>query len=1391
MQVTSVRLSRLAWSTLFLTTLIFADQSAVNNPLQIEQIDSHQSVLHFQMPAFSMGQVTLTSGVYEQIQSSLQSTVRDPGAPEIPTSVTYLAIPENGQASVSVEILASSVMQGIDLVPTQAQQLEVETFGSGFLKNDAIYTQNDWYPQSPAALYSPAKMRDLTIAPLEVRPFQYNPVTKELRVITEMRVSVNFDRELVAPDQPVSPLFAPLYEAVISNYPAVVTEEVARPTYLFIVPNNFAITSIIAPLVAWKHEKGFNVHVATTGETGTSTSSIKTYIQNAYNNWPDRPDLICLVGDASGSLSLPAWTESWSGYSGEGDHPYTHLAGGDYIADAFIGRLSFTSSTQLITIVNKILGYEKTPYMTNTDWFTHAVLAGDPASSGQSTITTNQYINELTENFGFSNTTIYSGSFPSQISAGINQGASYFNYRGWLGMSGWTDSNTSALTNGFMMPFVTILTCGTGSYANGQSRSEAFLVVGSPSTPKGGIAAVGTATSGTHTLYNNCVDGGIYQGLFNEHLYYAGSSLARGWFNLNLSFPNDTHNYVEIFSHWNNLMGDPGVELWTGVPSSLTVSAPDTLPLSADYITVNVTNGIGLPVSEAWVTILQGDDVVYETGNTDASGDCVLPLTGLENGTLRLTVSRHNSIPVQQDLVVTNMSQEMAVNSYIVTETTGNNDGILNPGETPSISFNFKNVGTQEISGLIGVISANDGVSFSDTVELGTVAPADSVDLMGVTFELPADFPGNGVIDLTIAMFANSKTWTDHVILDVFAPNFGLTGLIEQGQPNPSFDPGEATTLVINGVNIGRTGSSNLVGTLISLTDNITVTGSEATFADGMPDDALSNNGTPFTINLGTQLTVGTQAPLELYLTDDSGFEQTISLLLPIGTPTVTDPLGPDAGGYFCYDDGDLAYALAPTFSWNSISPANFGSGILVSLNDHGTNQDDIATLSLPFVFGFYGQNYAQISIGSNGYVSFGSSDQGTFRNWPIPGALGPSPMIAGFWDDLKLGTGSGVYTKFDQIEHTFIIEYDNMVNMFDNTSRETFQIILYDPQYYGSVDGNGDILILYDEIHNIDTGTSSSSSYGNYATVGTENQTGTVGLSYTFNNTYPVAAKPLENEMALFFTTRTDDILPCPGWGRGDVNHDGLRNVQDLITTVNVIFGYNPGECGLWAADMNTDSLVNVADVVMQVNLIMGTNNLAKDIPAQSATFHHENGRLMLKQANGVSGFQIDLITDEKPTLLTGQSDLVLRLGETPIGYRILGYWTGTPPEEYGIALVGDGDVAFSQPLVVDQAGQSFMAKTTLVPETFEISKIFPNPFNPSVKLEYNLPTASMVSVTIYNQLGQRVAGLVNQEQRAGIYTIQWNSTDDAGRQVSSGVYLAQIRAGDLTRVAKLTLMR
>ncbi|MFC1563513.1 T9SS type A sorting domain-containing protein [candidate division KSB1 bacterium] len=84
-----------------------------------------------------------------------------------------------------------------------------------------------------------------------------------------------------------------------------------------------------------------------------------------------------------------------------------------------------------------------------------------------------------------------------------------------------------------------------------------------------------------------------------------------------------------------------------------------------------------------------------------------------------------------------------------------------------------------------------------------------------------------------------------------------------------------------------------------------------------------------------------------------------------------------------------------------------------------------------------------------------------------------------------------------------------------------------------------------------------------------------------------------------------------------------------------------------------------------------------------------------------------------------------------------------------------------------------------------------YPNPFNPSTKIEYSIPIISDVSIEIFNILGQKIKTLVHHNQLAGKYIIQWNGSSDTGFNVASGVYLCRLRAGNFISTKKLMLIR
>jgi hypothetical protein len=95
------------------------------------------------------------------------------------------------------------------------------------------------------------------------------------------------------------------------------------------------------------------------------------------------------------------------------------------------------------------------------------------------------------------------------------------------------------------------------------------------------------------------------------------------------------------------------------------------------------------------------------------------------------------------------------------------------------------------------------------------------------------------------------------------------------------------------------------------------------------------------------------------------------------------------------------------------------------------------------------------------------------------------------------------------------------------------------------------------------------------------------------------------------------------------------------------------------------------------------------------------------------------------------------------------------------------------------------------LIPTTTQLIGNYPNPFNPSTTIAYQLHKPAKVKVEIFNIIGQKVKTLVNAPQSIGNYKVNWNTVNDVGGKVASGIYLYRLEANNVTQVKKMILIR
>jgi hypothetical protein len=128
---------------------------------------------------------------------------------------------------------------------------------------------------------------------------------------------------------------------------------------------------------------------------------------------------------------------------------------------------------------------------------------------------------------------------------------------------------------------------------------------------------------------------------------------------------------------------------------------------------------------------------------------------------------------------------------------------------------------------------------------------------------------------------------------------------------------------------------------------------------------------------------------------------------------------------------------------------------------------------------------------------------------------------------------------------------------------------------------------------------------------------------------------------------------------------------------------------------------------------------------------------------------------------------------------------WVLTSESGKNYILENSGDIT------VPSSERFILKRESVIPINFTLRQNFPNPFNPITTFRYDLPSDAFVTLSIYDMLGREVTQLVNTFQQAGFKSIQWDATNRYGKQVSAGVYLYQIEAGDFVQAKKMVLLK
>ncbi|MEO0127958.1 MAG: M28 family peptidase [candidate division WOR-3 bacterium] len=327
------------------------------------------------------------------------------------------------------------------------------------------------------------------------------------------------------------------------------------------------------------------------------------------------------------------------------------------------------------------------------------------------------------------------------------------------------------------------------------------------------------------------------------------------------------------------------------------------------------------------------------------------------------------------------------------------------------------------------------------------------------------------------------------------------TAVVEDNNNNGRLDPGENAGIVCYVRNAGGVQATNTTARLRENDDYITLIDSTTTYGTIPAGDSANNSSDPFRVSVSSTCPIGHTVDFQLYIVcAETSWTRNFSL-------TVGRPMPTDTGYYYVYWSG-CPYQQAPVYNWFAIDTTQTQNpGTSLNLSD-----DQVRRVGLPFTFKYYGLNYNRISISSNGFVTLDSATSSYATNYGLPNTSAPRTCIAGLWDDLDPGVSGApgdVYYYNDAANHRFVVEWFRVPHYGANTTLETFEIILYDPAYYPTPTGDGEIIVQYmNSMQQTDN------------TIGIQNYARNVGIQYYLDGTYHQWGVPITSQFALKFTT-------------------------------------------------------------------------------------------------------------------------------------------------------------------------------------------------------------------------------------------------------------------------------
>ena len=805
--------------------------------------------LAYRSDEFAFSQLKHEEGDFIRLEIPGHSYISDPGIPELPVVTKLVDLTGRRVSKIRINNIIyervfpeSSGYKG-QLIPAQPGLTKQPQRGTERLVRDRKTYETDKSPLTDTvSIKNIGTIRGRDIGIIQINPVIYYPASNYFDVITSMDISVEYIKqsgESALKGSSASGSFDSLLGKGLIDYDPddVIPGFSLEPAGLIILSDT-TMKRHLKPLVQWKTKRGFRViELYVDGKNLLRTfSDIKDTLSYLYHNPPEdypSPEYLIIAGDIN-IIPYSGGTDRLS------DMYYAEFDGnGDWLPDIYYGRLPAKDSTQMKSIVTKIIEYEMFGFPDTYSHYEDAMAltgldAGHiPEMNGQMNYAA-LYLNETN---GIKPHIIYHSTVDSIRNAGydsvrymLNSGVGFVNYTGHGDKYGWLNTGinysfVAGMTNSSRYPVIISNACETARYNDANCFGSTLVRAAN----KGALAfigcsmdsywtedyywAIGVSPLTTYPTYEESGPG------FYDRLFHTNNELPSDWYSSlgqilfagNLAVSSSTSSIKKYYWETYTLLGDPSITPFIGTPDTFNISLPDTLPPSLLSFSVTAKPFSYIAISHF--------DTLWDATFTSPSGAANLEIPDLTKDSCLVVITGQNMVPLIKTIYFAGSDTAwLNIVDVNTSDPLGNNDGFADYSEAIALSIDIQNAGGQSVDDVYLTLSSNSEYIdiATDLFNVGTVSALSLINLSDAFDVVVADsVPDQEIVTLILEMHYNLNVVKFTFDISVHGPEPAILNcyIDDQlsGNGNMLAEAGESFDVIFRIVNRG---SSDISGNL-------------------------------------------------------------------------------------------------------------------------------------------------------------------------------------------------------------------------------------------------------------------------------------------------------------------------------------------------------------------------------------------------------------------------------------------------------------------------------------------------------------------------------------------------------------------------------------------------